>query len=900
MKTQDKNTGRRARLGLVSALLLVTAQSAWAADISLNFISFTSLPDEGVELHLTFSDTPPQPSTSTAANPATITLDLPKVVNNLPWSLPLPIEVGAAQTVSAAEASGNTRVVINLSRVVAYETRASGNSIYVTLANAASGEQVPEGAAPEMSTTTETPPAEAAPNDAEVMTAPSAPAMMASPTLEAPPATNQAPKKAALKTAAAKPEPAAAEPMVQEDTAMDMEPVARLKGNSLLNISTNTLPGDRAQITLEFAQAPEKPSSFTIDNPARIALDFPNTTSKLPWRTRNVGIGLTRSITAVESGGRTRVVLNLVKLLPYETRIENNTIAITLKGDLVQKQRGGALSSMNTGPTYSIEDIDFRRGEKGEGRVLISLSDPTISIDTREQGNRVIVEFANTHIANELIQRLDVLDFATPVQFIDTSAADDQVRMVITPNGYFEFLAFQSEKTFTVEFKPLSKEQVEGKKEKENLYKGDTLSLNFQDIEVRAVLQLLADFTGLNIVTSDSVSGNLTLRLQNVPWDQALDIILKSKGLGMRKNGNVLMVAPQEEIASREQLELESKKQVEELAPLQSELIQVNYAKASDLAGLIQSQDNSMLSERGKVTTDDRTNTILVLETSDRLEQINQLISKLDVPVRQVLIESRIVVANNDFAKNLGVRFGVTGMRTAGADLIFASGSTNGTDTMWSSLVDTGTVSVPAGEGGIGDRLNVNMPVNGGGSVAFSVLGPGTLLDLELSALQNEGRGEVISSPRVITSNQTEAIIKQGTEIPFQEATSSGASSVAFKEAVLSLKVTPSITPDDRIRMDLQVTKDSVGQIVPTAEGGSAPSIDTREIQTQVLVASGETIVLGGIHEQLRRKDQAKVPFFGDLPFIGALFRTKRELDNNSELLIFVTPKILKDSLKLH
>lgn len=858
----------------VPALILagVFSSSASAAS-TLDFISFTSLPDDGVELQFTFTGTPPQPTSATTADPAVITLDMPEVNNNLPWSLPLPIEVGAVQTVSAEEKSGNTRVAINLTDLVTYETRVSGNNLFVTLASpgaaeAASAESLAEPApVGEVSTSglqQEAPPAEKAPASE----------------VQQPPVD-----------------------LAAEEAAMKAPQQASRNGtNKIRNMTWTSLPDNQVRIMVELEKAAAKPTSFKIDDPARIAFDFQGTESGLPWKNRNIGIGFARSVTAVQTGKRTRVIVNLVKMMGYETQVNGNKVAITLSASGVSGRRGGSRFLGTTGPAFSIENIDFRRGEKEQGRVVVYLSESTIPIDTREQGGKIIVDFSNTHIPNDLIQRLDVLDFATPVQFIDTSSVDGQARLVITPAGFYEFLAFQSDKVFTIEVKPLSKAEIERKKkDKESKFQGETLSLNFQDIEVRDVLQLLADFTNLNMVASDSVSGSVTLRLINVPWDQALDIILKSKGLAMRKSGNVLMVAPQDEIASREQLELEANKQVEELAPLQSELIQVNYAKASDLASILSSQDQTLLSSRGKVTVDERTNTILVLETSDRLENIRSLVAELDVPVRQVLVESRIVIANNDFAKDIGVRFGVTGWRDSGSDVIFSAGTTNATDEMWSSYVDSGgtTVEVPSGPGGLPQRLNVNMPVASGGNIAFAILGAGSLLDLELSALQTEGRGEVISSPRVITADQATAIIEQGTEVPYQEASSSGSTTVAFKKAVLSLEVTPHITPDDRIQMELGVTKDSVGTIVPTAEGGSSPSIDTRSIETKVLVASGETVVLGGIHEKTRTKSERKVPFFGDLPFIGNLFRTRRQLDNNNELLIFVTPKILQDDLTI-
>lgn len=838
---------RRIMLPVFGALLALLSSVGAAENTSLEFINFTSQNSDTVEVHLSFRGDPPAPVSATQGNPPQIVLDFPEVRNNLPWSLPLPIDKGAAETVSASEVDGHTRVIVNLKQMVQFSTRSQGNNVYITLST--TGIQT-----------------ESTPETAKAV------------------------------------EPATPVPDAMEKTAKSSNGA----GIELEDITVVNLPGDRPQMTLRFNKAPAKPAAFTIDDPARIALDFPNTVAKLPWKNKAINLGLASSVSVVESAGRTRVVLNLVKLVPYEAKVENNSVVLTVKSDLAQTARSplAAPSGEASGPM--IKNIDFRRGDNGAGRVIITLSDPNTVVDTRESGGQIFVEFANTSLPTELRQRLDVVDFATPVQFIDAGTRDNSAQLSITPKGVYEYLAFQSENTFTVEVKPLSKEQKEAAKREEEQFTGERLSLNFQDIEVRAVLQLLADFTSLNIVTSDTVQGNLTLRLQNVPWDQALDLILKTKGLGMRRSGNVIMIAPTEEIATREKLEIESKKQVEELAPLQSELIQINYAKASDLITLLHSQDKTLLSERGKVSVDERTNTLIVLETTDRLVSIRKLVAKLDVAVRQVLIESRIVVANNDFARDLGVRFGATGTRQASNHLFAGTGTAAGANTMVNSAVtnqQTNTngspypISIPAP----GNRYNFNLPAGGtAGSIAFAILGRNTLLDLELSALQQEGRGEVISSPRVITSNQKEAIIKQGTEIPYQQAASSGATSVSFKEAVLSLTVTPHITPDDRIRMDLKVTKDSVGKVVPTAGGGSNPSIDKREISTQVLVQSGETVVLGGIHEQEKRESTTKVPFFGDLPFIGVLFRRNSTVDQNTELLIFVTPKVLKDNLKIN
>lgn len=678
--------------------------------------------------------------------------------------------------------------------------------------------------------------------------------------------------------------------------------------NKLEDISFSAMPGDRVQIEMVLANQPDKPSSFTIDNPARIALDFPATASALAQKTQEIGVGVARSITAVQARGRTRVVLNLVRLVPFDMQVQGNSVFLTLEGAMADRPE--AVSPFKISPEEKtktagepgnrLEGIDFRRGVQGEGRVVVTLTDPNAAIDMRQEGDKIVVDFVDTAVPDKLIKHYDVVDFATPVHSIDVFRADSAARMEIDAEGHYEHLAYQTKEAFTVEVKPLTEEEKEEAEKEKFGYTGEKLSLNFQNIEVRAALQLIADFTDLNMVTSDSVGGELTLRLQNVPWDQALDIILKTKGLAMRKSGNVIMVAPAEEIAAHEKQALESQKQIQELTPLRSELIQVNYAKAGDIAELLRAKENSLLSERGNVTIDERTNTLLVQDTGDKLGEIRKLISKLDIPVRQVLIESRIVIANNDFSRDLGVRFGATYARKNGDDGVIATtGSSSGTNTITNSAINnvqnTGNplpVTMPAQS----DRFNVDLPVVGSsaGNIAFAVLGSDYLLDLELSALQAEGRGEVISSPRVITANQREAFIEQGVEVPYQEATSSGATSVSFKKAVLSLQVTPQITPDDRIIMDLGVSKDSVGDVVL-----GVPSINTREVSTQVLVDNGETVVLGGVFEQTRSNNVTKVPFLGDLPLIGYLFRQNSKVDDKEELLIFITPKILKESLQL-
>jgi type IV pilus assembly protein PilQ len=664
--------------------------------------------------------------------------------------------------------------------------------------------------------------------------------------------------------------------------------------NALQEISYAGLPGNQVQVIFKLSQPVSSPASFTIDNPARIAFDLPATKSELAARSQSIGIGPAKSVTAVEVKGRTRVVLNLHEMVPYETRTEGNKIVVVLGRPGAVVAAAGPAASSATGVTAgqrAVTGVDFRRGDQGEGRVVVTLSDPAIPVDMRQEAGKVVLDFRGASLPEDLERRLDVTDFATPVKLVDTEAARDGVRMEITPVGEYEHLAYQSDNQFTVEIRETTKEEKEARKKQEFGYTGERLSLNFQDIEVRSVLQLLADFTGTNIVVSDTVSGNLTLRMQNVPWDQALDIVLKTKGLAKRQSGNVMLIAPSEEIAAREKLELESQKQIEELSPLYSDFIQVNYAKAADLAQLLQSGDTSLMSGRGKVSVDDRTNTLLIQDTAEKLEQIRRMVSRLDIPVRQVLVESRIVLANNDFARDLGVRFGVSHNSQSNVT-DFALGGKRPGDVNYADTITA--YEAPAGSGNEG--LLVDLPVanpSGAVGIALGKLGK-NLLALELSAMQLEDRGEVISSPRVITSNQQEASIQQGVEIPYQEASSSGATSVSFKEAVLELKVTPQITPDDRIIMDLKVSKDNVGQIF-----AGVPSIDTRNVATRVLVDNGETLVLGGIYEQERGREVESVPFFGELPGLGWLFKTQSNKNEKSELLIFVTPKIIKQSLAM-
>ena len=682
---------------------------------------------------------------------------------------------------------------------------------------------------------------------------------------------------------------------------------------TLDRISTSSLPGERVQIKLTFSEAlPHEPLSFSVDNPARVVVDLPNTALNLSEKSQTIGIGMANSLNAVEAGGRSRVVINLTRSVSYSVDVSGNTVILNLGSGAAVADSGSEESyraedsnvSYSSESSSNIEDVDFRRGENGEGRVIIKLSNPSIPIDMRVEGGNVVVDFIGAQLPPRLDRKLDVIDFATPVKEINTTSSGDNATMLIsTISEDYDHLAYQSDDNYTIEFKPLTKEEKRQQQKEKVGYTGERLSLNFQDIEVRAVLQLIADFTGLNMVTSDAVSGNVTLRLKNVPWDQALDIILKSRGLGMRQTGNVVMIAPQEELTARERIELEANQQIEELAPLRTEFIQVNYASASDLSGLIQSGENKLTSERGTVSIDQRTNTLIVQDVATSLQAIRELIIKLDVPVRQVLIESRIVNADESFAKDIGVRFGYSKSTKQTQDSRAVIGP-NPQDPFIelgggkAGNVDFGALTTNFGADTT-DNLIVSLPATPADAAALGLaIGKvgSYLLQLELSALIAEGRGEDIASPRVITANQTEAVIESGVQIPFQEASSSGATSVSFQDAVLSLRVTPHITPDDRVIMDLQVNQDTVSGT--TVLG--VPAINTRSVTTQVLVANGETVVLGGVYTSSDRKTVDRIPFFGDLPYVGFLFK-RTDIDRKKdELLIFITPKILKDTLKLN
>lgn len=669
--------------------------------------------------------------------------------------------------------------------------------------------------------------------------------------------------------------------------------------NLLESINTSTQQGGKVIVRVNFkTPLANVPAGFTVANPARIALDLPNTANGLGKSTVEVGEGDVRSISVVEVANRTRMVLNLSRNLNYTAALDGNALVLTVDAAIPAATRENAqvVKFADPSPTsnaqkQSIRDIDFRRGNNGEGRVIVDLSSPGIGIDIRQQGRNVIVDFVNTNAPRNLLRRLDVNDFATPVKTVDLIDQGGNARMVIEPKGLWEYSAYQTDTQFIVEIKPTKEDPnklVQG-----NGYTGEKLTLNFQSVEVRALLQVIADFTGLNIIASDTVGGNLTLRLKDVPWDQALDIILQAKGLSKRKNGNVVLIAPADELATKEKLALEASQQITELEALRTESFVLSYAKAADLVTLLSSGTQKILSKRGSATVDPRTNTLFVQDVPVRLEEVRRLVSQLDIPVRQVMIEARIVIADDKFSRQLGVRFGVGGSRGASNDVIGNGRLGVGNSIPTSSGFASGTATL-AGN-------NVNLPVAGAaGSLAFTFLnlGNGNIVNLELSALESENRGKVVSNPRIVTADKKKATISQGTEIPYLTQAASGGSTVTFKPAVLSLDVTPQITPDDKIIMDLEIKKDSVGQLVSSGTG-TIPSIDTKTLKTQILVDNGDTAVLGGIFEQITRTDITKVPFLGDIPFIGNLFKNTTKQEDKTELLIFITPRIIKEQLTI-
>lgn len=676
-----------------------------------------------------------------------------------------------------------------------------------------------------------------------------------------------------------------------------------LMAAELQTLDVSALPGDRVELKLTFDEPVLAPRGYTIEQPARIALDLPGVTNKLGAKTRELGVGNARSVTVVEAKDRTRLIVNLTSLSPYNTRSEGNSIFI-----VVGEGGGNAVASKSPAPApvavtakkyapqaNAISNIDFQRGELGEGNIVITLSDASISPDIQDQGGKIRLDFAGTQLPESLRVKLDVKDFATPVQFVSATGTASKASILIEPTGVYDYLAYQTDNKLTISVKPLTQDEAEQRKADSFSYTGEKLSLNFQDIDVRSVLQLIADFTDLNLVASDTVAGNITLRLQNVPWDQALDLVLKTKGLDKRKVGNVLLVAPADEIAARERQELESKKQVADLAPLRRELIQVNYAKASDMAQLFQSVTSAdgAIAERGSVTVDDRTNSIIAYQTQERLDELRRIIAQLDVAVRQVMIEARIVEANVDYDKALGVRWGGSARSgrwdVSGKDGVQAFDDETGqragfvgTDTVGSTTLDDGLARLPFVDMGVASSTS---------GIGIGYLGSNVVLDLQLSAMEKTGNGEIISQPKVVTSDKETAKILKGSEIPYQEASSSGATTTSFKEAALSLEVTPQITPDNRIIMEVKVTKDAPD--FSRAFNNGAPPINKNEVNAKVLVSDGETIVLGGVFSNTQTKGVEKVPFLGDLPYLGRLFRRDIVQDNKSELLIFLTPRIM-------
>ncbi|WP_109123746.1 type IV pilus secretin PilQ [Dyella sp. C11] len=678
--------------------------------------------------------------------------------------------------------------------------------------------------------------------------------------------------------------------------------------STLKDISYDTLPGGRVELHLNFAQGPvPEPKIFTTGNPPRIAVDFPDTDNAAA-RHLDVNKGSTTGVSAVSAGGRTRVVVELVRDSTYRSRVEGNSLVLTVNNGTDAQTTttaatidpSKALPSMSSGPAVS--NIDFRRGPNGEGRILIDFSAAGASADMKNQGDKVIVDISHANLPANLAQRLDVLDFATPVQSIVTKAGGGGAHMEIAVKGQVDTSAYQSGNQYVVEVAPRKKDpkaDAIAAKGQEPVYTGNRVTFNFQDIPVRSALQLLADISGLNLVASDTVGGSVTLRLVNVPWDQALDVVLRAKGLDKRRNGNVIWIAPQEELAKYEQNVADARLKAEDNAELITDYVPISYGKAKDIAKLLTTgsqtsggagnntnASHGFLSSRGSVSFDDRTNTLLINDNPEKIRQIRGLIAVLDRPVQQVLIESRIVIATDNFTRELGAKFGVQGTKTnpSGQQI-----STGGQD---------------LGNGTTGG-YNVNLPASGGGSFALGILGKNYALDLELSAAQTEGRGEVISSPRVITANQQEAVIRQGQEIGYVTyqnsatgAAGSGTATVQFKDAVLELKVTPTITADNRVYLMINVKKDALAQFITVPGSGQVPQIDTREINTSVLVDNGQTVVLGGIYEITKQDTVTKVPGLGDIPGLGMLFRNTSRESDKAELLIFVTPRILSESLQ--
>lgn len=672
-----------------------------------------------------------------------------------------------------------------------------------------------------------------------------------------------------------------------------------LQLNSLESM-TVALQGGVLNVKLTFKDPlPSMPPGFSVATPARIALDFSNMANALGKNSQTFNEGDLKSANIVQAEGRMRLVLNLNRPMTYESTLDANNLLLALipsnkdAGVTPQVEHFSQAATAQT--SNSIRDIAFRRGLDGEARITVDLADPNTGIDIRQQGQNLVVDFVKTNVPDPLRKRLDVTDFATPVVSMSTIQQGANARMTISPKGLWEHNAYQTDSQFVIEVKPVIENPNKLVQGTRGGYQGEKLSLNFQNVEVRRLLQVIGEFTGMNMVVSDSVGGAITLILKDVPWDQALDIILQQKGLDMRKNGNVILIAPREEIATKEKLEFESKAQIGDLEPLRTESFQMNYIKGADLQKLLVDPKQTLLSKRGSALLDDRSNMLFVQDTPSRLDEVRAMVAKVDVPVRQVMIEARIVEAGDSFAKNLGIRLGTgaTELKTV-KDSVTGAVSTTVTNTTDKAAINTvtrlsqiGAVNLPA------------TPRSGtAGTFALSLYNSTytRFLSAEISALESDGRGKVISSPRVMTANQVEALIEQGVEIPYQQATSSGATSISFKKANLSLKVKPQITPDGRITMTLDINKDTPNTKLST---GAGVAIDTKHVKTEVLVENGGTVVIGGIYTQSVQDTTQRIPFFGDLPYIGWLFKNREWIDDKTELLVFITPKIVAEGLAL-
>ena len=667
------------------------------------------------------------------------------------------------------------------------------------------------------------------------------------------------------------------------------------------DIEFSSRPGSQFEVRLEFNETPPDFKTYAIEKPARIAVDFPGTGSALEQKRYSLPYGNAKKAVVLESGDRTRLVLELIKLVPFDTRVDGNNLYLLLgqEGADYMKPVGEPLQ-VKTAVVEVVEedsrirDLQFQRTGDGEGKLMLDLTNPSVDVNVYSEAGKINVQFMDTAVDERLIRRYDVTDFATPVNSVEVNTSQRGATLVLDTTGDFDYLAYQTDNQYVVSVKPLSKKELERRKN-EFSYVGDRISLNFQDIQVRAVLQLIADFTEMNLVASDTVTGRITLRLQNVPWDQALELVLKTKGLDKRQVGNVLMVAPAAEIAERERQQIEANKQIAELAPLVSEFVRIRYANASDLVQLFAagSEDGGNLtSPRGSVVVDERTNSLIMTDTAAKLAEIRELIELVDIPVRQVMIEARIVIAQSDASKNLGIEWG-GGYSNRGDDSVtsISGDTTNVVDLTESAINGTDpSLSYPG-------ALLVDLGVASNSGFAIGYAASDLFLTAELSALEAEGEGEVVSQPKVITGDKQNAVIKSGTEIPYQESSASGETTTSFKDAVLQLDVTPNITPDDRILLTLQVNQDSVGELVPSGRGGFIPSIDTTQLDTQVLVGNGETVVLGGIFKTEDIESINKVPYFGDIPYVGAFFRSESTSHKKTETLIFITPRILADTL---